>query len=364
MPGEVVIIGAGPAGSVAALLLARSGWSVTIIEQHRFPRDKVCGECISALGIDVLERIGMLHRLQRLEPVSLSHAAIHAPNGCSAKIPLPAPMWGLSRGALDAFLLDAARADGANVLQPARCESIDPGPPIRLRVRDLQNNQIVWLSPRHAIIADGRGALPTAPPPPTADFGIKAHFINVKGPRNMIELFGCDRLYGGLVAIESDRWNAAFSVPASRLRRHRGNIQSLFAQITSENRILARRLAGAGRVSDWLAAPVPRFPMAGHWHDGIISVGNAAAAIEPIGGEGMGLAMRSAEIAAEAMINAESPRPFSFPDGEFRRLWRFRRPFCRLTASAVSRPALSAVLLPLLKSFPSITRGAMTLVGK
>jgi menaquinone-9 beta-reductase len=116
MPGEVIIIGAGPAGSVAALLLARSGWSVTIIEQHRFPRDKVCGECISALGIDVLERIGMLDELLRLEPVCLLHASIHSPNGCSAKIQLPAPMWGLSRGVFDTFLLDAARAVGANIL--------------------------------------------------------------------------------------------------------------------------------------------------------------------------------------------------------------------------------------------------------
>jgi len=50
------VIGAGPAGSTAAMLLARAGWSVTLVEQHRFPRDKVCGECLSALGIDVLTR--------------------------------------------------------------------------------------------------------------------------------------------------------------------------------------------------------------------------------------------------------------------------------------------------------------------
>ena len=47
----IVVIGAGPAGSVAAALLARAGLDVILIEQHRFPRDKVCGECLSALGI-------------------------------------------------------------------------------------------------------------------------------------------------------------------------------------------------------------------------------------------------------------------------------------------------------------------------
>ena len=54
---DVVIIGAGPAGSIAAIILARAGIDVVLIEQHRFPRDKVCGECLSALGIDVLRRL-------------------------------------------------------------------------------------------------------------------------------------------------------------------------------------------------------------------------------------------------------------------------------------------------------------------
>src|SRR4051794_20268867 len=107
----IVIIGAGPAGCVAAVLLARAGFSVTIIERHRFPRDKVCGECLSALGIEVLERVGLLSSLRGHAPVPLRRTLLHAPTSDAIDIDLPRPMWGLSRGVLDAALLDAARDD-------------------------------------------------------------------------------------------------------------------------------------------------------------------------------------------------------------------------------------------------------------
>src|SRR5688500_1413243 len=121
----VTIIGAGPAGSVAAILLARAGWRVTLIEQHRFPRDKVCGECLSALGIDVLNRINLTPALKRLGPVTLTKTSLVAPNGAETTLRLPRPMWGLSRCALDQSLLNEARACGATIMQPARCESMD-----------------------------------------------------------------------------------------------------------------------------------------------------------------------------------------------------------------------------------------------
>src|SRR5215213_7343192 len=123
---DVVVIGAGPAGSVAALLLARLGWGVTLVEQHRFPRDKVCGECLSALGVDVLERHGLWRGLRRLGPVKLTRTTLVATDGTEATVELPKPMWGLSRLAMDAALAEQAARAGARLLQPARVESLDP----------------------------------------------------------------------------------------------------------------------------------------------------------------------------------------------------------------------------------------------
>src|SRR4051795_10151557 len=105
---DVTIIGAGPAGCIAAIALARLGWDVTLVEQHRFPRDKVCGECLSALGIEVLRRLGLADDVRAAGAVRLDRALLHAPNGTCAWAPLPRPMWGISRTALDALLLQAA----------------------------------------------------------------------------------------------------------------------------------------------------------------------------------------------------------------------------------------------------------------
>lgn len=359
MSSSVAIIGAGPAGSTAAILLARGGWDVTLVEQHRFPRDKVCGECLSADGVAVLKRMALLDELMRLGPTVFTHAAIHASDGASVRLPLPREMLGLSRQQFDAFLLETARQCGVTILQPARCEAIDPGERPSLRIRMLESNSLVTSEADRVLVADGKGALMPMSAPLTGDFGIKAHFQDVDVPNDAIELFGCTGLYGGLAAIENGRWNVAFSVPAERLKYHRGNVAAVFEQIVDENPILRRRMAGARQVGDWLASPLPRFGVKNHWPAAVIPAGNAAAALEPIGGEGMGLAMQSAELAAGSLLNGSAP-----PLEEYRRLWRLRRPSCRATALLVSHPELSATLIPLLQSSPRLGQIGLRMLGK
>src|SRR5258708_38139723 len=101
---RVGIIGAGPAGSLAGLLLARRGIPVKLIEQDRFPRDKVCGECVSALGWEVLERVGLIEKLKGAGAVSMRRGIIHGASGRAAEIELPAAMWGISRAIFDSIL--------------------------------------------------------------------------------------------------------------------------------------------------------------------------------------------------------------------------------------------------------------------
>ena len=366
---DVLIVGAGPAGSTAGILLARAGWDVTIVEQSRFPRDKVCGECLSALGYDVLSRLGLADALKRLGAIRLDRCEIHAPSRRSLVVNLPEPMWGISRHALDGMLLDAARAAGAVVHQPVRCESVtttDPRERPLLRVRDLTTNRVDTRAPSHVILADGKAAFASDPPAPTGDFGIKTHFAGIDGPRDRIELFGVRGSYGGLAPIEDGRWNAAFSVPASRLKATRGDLDSLFAELTSENLSLKKRLHGARRVGPWLASPLPRFGVRGGCHANVTPVGNAAAALEPIGGEGMGLAMRSAELAAERLIAGAGPSgrvgQARLAD-EYRRLWRTRRAGCRAAAVAVSSRVLNGVFGIGGPPVP-IVRAALQLMGK
>src|SRR3954447_17789996 len=145
-PRDATVIGAGPAGSAAALLLARQGWDVTLIEQHRFPRDKVCGECLSAMGIDVLRRAGMAEPVRCAGAAVLRETWLHAGQGQSARLDLPRPMWGISRLVLDQMLMGAAARAGVAVRQPARAEALTPVADSAGRagvaVRDLLTNAV------------------------------------------------------------------------------------------------------------------------------------------------------------------------------------------------------------------------------
>jgi flavin-dependent dehydrogenase len=349
---SVIVIGAGPAGSVAAFVLASAGWQITLIEQHRFPRDKVCGECISALGIACLKRLGLSTAIYRHGVVPLRSALLHTTSGRAAQVELPEPMWGLSRGALDLALLNAARDAGACILQPARFEGFEGR---AVRIRDLESNEIRTLQADHVIIADGK-----PPKRRWKDFGIKAHFEGIDGPTDAIELFGCQGLYGGLAPIENGRWNLAFSVPARRLQQFHGDIDAMFLQIRRENRALDERLNGATRVTRWLSSPLPRFRTKAITETSALRVGNAVAALEPIGGEGMGLAMASAELAAQSLIRGQ----LDLLDSQYKSLWRVRQLACRLAGFVVSRPGLFRPSVLLLRPSTPLPRFSLALIGK
>ena len=197
-------------------------------------------------------------------------------------------------------------------------------------------------------------------PVTTDDLGVKAHFDSVTGSRDAIDLFGVDGHYGGVAPIENGLWNIAFSVPRNRVRDHDGNLDALFATIFQENKSLSQRFGDAHRVIDWLASPLPRASVATSWPANVIPLGNAAAAIEPIGGEGMGLAMRSAELAAKMLIeNVFDPAELR---SQFRQLWGYRSFACRAVAKAISHRRLANLTLPILRPIPS--RWLMSAIGK
>jgi flavin-dependent dehydrogenase len=382
---DVTIIGGGPAGSMAGYALAKMGWDVTLIEQHRFPRDKVCGESLSALGIDVLERLGLAGRVEMLGVARLTHTGLHAIDGRNVTLRLPREMWGISRGAMDRALIDAAAEAGVRVLQPARCESMtqeegrrDAGITSESRrnaratrnellVRYLGDNQLETLQPTWVILADGKGALLPKRPQPTTDFGIKAHFEMVEAARDAVELFGLRGHYVGVAPIEGGRFNLAFSLPAKRLEECSGDFDGLWRQLLRENVTLAERFNKARRVGDWLASPLPRFGIAREWPANVIPIGNAAAALEPIGGEGMGLAMRSGELAAGALDHAHrtrSPLPVTRLRSEFARLWQKRRFACRALARLFSMPTLAGSMIDWASGSEAMSREVLGWMGK
>jgi 2-polyprenyl-6-methoxyphenol hydroxylase-like FAD-dependent oxidoreductase len=151
------------------------------------------------------------------------------------------------------------------------------------------------------------------------------------------------------------------------LKQHGGDVDALFRAAVDRSKHLQRRFARATRVGDWLVCPLPRHAVRRAWPRNVIPVGNAAAALEPVGGEGMGLAMRSAELAAEAIDAAAHDN--RDVDGQalrrrFDRLWRTRRAACRGAAMALSHPWLGPLALGMAERSPLLTRASLALIGK
>ena len=126
---DVVVIGAGPAGTAAAITAARNGARVVCVDKAEFPRDKTCGDGLTANALRLLAALGVSNAdLAGADPAFVRETILVSPSGRRVHLPLPsdgAHAAVVSRRVLDAVLVDVARRTGVEVREGIAVAAVD-----------------------------------------------------------------------------------------------------------------------------------------------------------------------------------------------------------------------------------------------
>jgi flavin-dependent dehydrogenase len=309
---DVLVIGAGPAGSATAAFLARQGFKVVVIDRAAFPRDKPCAEYLSPEAVRLLDRLGVVEQLEREGARPLAGTVVRGPNGSqlhglfARARPAPARPTGLSvtRWVLDEHLVRSAREAGATVFeQTALVSLLVEGQTVAgAAVQGPAGRQVVRA--RLTIGADGLRSMVARRLRLRAHGRLRrvalvAHISGVPGLGESAEMHVGSDGYVGLNLVGDNLVNVALVIPADAARAASGRLTDFFFERLERFPAVQGRLDRAGLASPVLAtgpfAARSRRPVV----DGAALVGDAAEFFDPFTGEGICTAMRGAELLAE-----------------------------------------------------------------
>jgi geranylgeranyl reductase family protein len=328
---EVLVVGAGPAGSACAQWLARAGIDVILLDAHAFPRDKVCGDGLIPDAHAALRRLGVLDEVMA-RAQRAGHVACVGPRG--GRVDVPGTLAVLPRRELDAIVCRAAERAGARFLAPARFEAPleEGGSVVGARLR--MGERTVEARARWTVLATG--AVPQALL--AADMctrrvpsGVALRGY-VRNPRMVariteLEVVWHQRLrpgYGWIFPCRDGVFNFGVGVLGSHVDMsddgHTGmkdvNLREVLKVFTECYAPAHELMEGGEVVGEFKGAPLRCTLSGARWsRPGLLVTGEAAGSTYAFTGEGIGKAMETGLLAAQALIDG---RRESLPEAEQR----------------------------------------------
>jgi geranylgeranyl reductase family protein len=317
---DVVVVGAGPAGTAAAVALARAGREVLVVDKARFPRDKCCGDGLTTGALRLLDRMGLdPHDVPSWQVVD--DILVRSPSGREVRFPLPSGRGTYAavarRTDLDAALVDLARKAGAEVVEEVTLTAASAaGDRVLLDV-----DGVGTVAARYALGADGmwsplRRFLGAAEPGYLGEWHAFRQYFRGVGPRAARELFVWfepDLLpgYAWSFPLAGGVANVGFGIQRGGSVRTQA-MKDLWPALLARPHIREVLGEGAEPEAAHKAWPIPArvgsSPLSAAGGRALF-VGDAAAATDPLTGEGIGQALLTGELAARAVLTAGARRP-------------------------------------------------------
>ncbi|MCP4680470.1 MAG: geranylgeranyl reductase family protein [Deltaproteobacteria bacterium] len=312
---DVIIAGAGPAGSAAAIHLARLGIHVVLLEKKSFPRDKVCGDFVGPVGLVELKKLGITSHPEYKKTSIIRQASVYL-NGeklINEDFPdidgIPAHGRVIPRKQLDQWLFEEAQNAGVDTFEnvevtgfQADADSVSVDVVYEKKKATLKAGLLIGADGSRSIIARCLGAF-NAKSSRDRIVAIRSYFSGADPIQGQAELFFSDHTFPGyywFFPAGSRFANVGVGMMNNILPDRPHNLRKLLLTVIREDTVLRERLRGAepvGPIRAWpLATYNHRTPVVGHR---VILVGDAAGLINPINGEGIQTALLSARWAAE-----------------------------------------------------------------
>ncbi|NTU54046.1 MAG: geranylgeranyl reductase family protein [Chlorobiaceae bacterium] len=333
---DTVISGAGPAGCSAAIALARKGYRVLLLDKARFPREKVCGEGVTAASAALLEALGVMELL-RQRPGNLREfngVTIVSPGGTllQGRIvqggALKERSYIIQRRALDECLVSCAREYPAiTFLDNTSVSDLlmegDRSLGVRTTAGDFYGRVIIATDGVYSPIASRLKLLNQVKI--HQGFAMRAFFSGVEGLGDSIELCYDKPLlpgYGWLFPFGSKRANIGVFL-LTRFTDQR-NLRRMFERFITESVHASAKLRRAvmepGTLKSW---PLPLGSFPGKRSQGnVLLAGDAGSFIDPVTGEGIYYALKSGSYAAEAAARVLGENCETDASGRYEQLWR------------------------------------------